>query len=106
MSGGAVVKAAGGVEGITRSARNSVKEDRGHAPPAPARGLALTARGPQAPLFLEKAAASRDTNSAAGWPIHCTRDRHRTAQTPHFKAAREAASERRVEPGPALDGRA
>src|SRR4051794_34337822 len=35
MSGGAAVKAAGGVRGVTRSAPNEVEEDRGYAPPAP-----------------------------------------------------------------------
>ena len=36
MSGGAAVKAGGGVRGITRSARNDgVEEDRGYAPRAP-----------------------------------------------------------------------
>jgi hypothetical protein len=82
MSGGAAVKAGGGVEGD----HPVCTEQRGGRPgtrPAGARtGLALTARGPQAPSSLKKAAVSRAQDSAAGWPMNCARDRNRMAETP------------------------
>src|SRR5438132_18623 len=59
MSGGAAVKAAGGVRGITRSARNEVEEDRGYAPPAPSKGLGLDGPGAAGPPLQENAGNAR-----------------------------------------------
>ena len=58
MSGGAAVKAAGGVEGDHPVCTNSAEEDRGHALPAPA-GLGLYSQGAAGPLLFKKAGEAR-----------------------------------------------
>ena len=69
MSGGAAVKAGGGVEGdhpvcTTLSAKQGkaekkLEEDRGYAPRAPSKGLGLDSPGAAGPLLLKSAGKAR-----------------------------------------------
>ena len=132
MSGGAAVKAAAGSKGIARSARHgghpgfdpgeggkgeSVEEDRGYAPPAPSKGLGLDCPGAAAPYFLETRAKPAGPEGPASLQKNVldefsrrlvttrARDRDRMAETPPGGSGSHAKSGR-VEPGPALAGRA
>jgi hypothetical protein len=57
MSGGAAVKAGGGVEGdrpvCTNPGLDPGEEDRGYAPPASSKGLGLDRPGGAAPYYLK-----------------------------------------------------
>ena len=74
MSGGSAVKTAVGRGGSPVLAATIGSEKRGNAPRRP-QGLALTARGPQAPHSKRKEVSRRLAESS------CARDRHRMAET-------------------------
>ncbi len=98
MSGGSAVKTAVGRGGSPVLAATIGSERRGNAPRRP-QGLALTARGPQAPKRNERKSAERLADSS------CARDRRRMAET-LVSGSGSVAFAMRVEPGPTLVERA
>ena len=97
MSGGSAVKTAVGRGGSPVLAATIGSEKRGNAPRRP-QGLALTARGPQAPHTKRKEVSRRLAESSS-----------REGSLPDGRDAKRLGKRRqaaRVEPGPALAGRA
>ena len=84
MSGGVAVTGRGGARGITRPARSGAEEGRGHAAAASAReGLALTARGPQAPKTADGLSAAKERPQS---PSAAVRPQEKVCgRRPHFQ---------------------